>query len=252
MSYEIHITRGGKFGSPGPDPITLQQWCQQVAACTEFAGKKASAFARLGGRPVVFNNGLVAATAPGTAELRTLTALATELRARLFGEDGTEYGFPNHDEVVLTILAVYPQLNTSSLTDSAAADLINVARPCAADLGREALLACRDLDGATAVAGLAYLLCRAVDSGGRPEPAVTCAVAHLLRHKPALLAGLQGENHKAWVTEVERLAKQVEKSPGSYVLRRCHDCNATNRIRLFTGTDQQPTCGRCKASLSLK
>jgi hypothetical protein len=254
MGHEIHVTRGEGFGVAGARPITAEEWQEIVGSQPALVvSKPGSMFARLGARPVVFNAGVIAATSPGHAELEVLRSIATALGARLFGEDGSELGLSPLTEVRRVVHKAFPGLDVSALTEPIAHDLGIVADgdPVVPREDRQrALQACCDLDAAPAKAALAYLLCRAVQSGGRPAPTLTCAAAHLLRHDAARLEGLRRVPTKAWVEELERLAKQVEKKPGQYVIRRCHACGASNRIPLFAPAEQQPKCGGCKAYLA--
>lgn len=84
----------------------------------------------------------------------------------------------------------------------------------------------------------------------QPAPPPTCAAAHLFRHDPARVDGFRRPPTSEWVAELEKLAKQVEKKPGAYVLRRCHECGAVNRIALFPPPQQQAKCGGCKTALA--
>jgi hypothetical protein len=156
-------------------------------------------------------------------------------------------------EVRRVIAAAFAGLDTTALTDALAQQLFVVADGDPAvprEQRRKALEACCALEGSAAKAALAYLLCRAVESAGDPAPTLTCAAAHLLHHDPARVEGLRRAPTKAWVDELERLANQIQKKPGLYVIRRCHACGASNRIPLFAAEDRHPKCGSCKTHLA--
>jgi hypothetical protein len=254
MGHEVHVTRGARFGDAGAEPITAEQWRAVVASQAAITAKgEPSSFARLHGRPIVFNAGLIAVTSPDAESFATLQAIAHELRARIFGEDGVEYTGSVQGEVHRTITAAFADLDVSGLGESTARELALVSDndPAVAPSTRHKALAhCCQLTGAEARLGLAYLLCRAVESGGDPAPTLTCAAAHLLRHDPTRLDSFRDEPTQAFSEEVAALAGLLEKKPGLYVIRKCHPCGAKNRLPLFAPADRRPKCGRCKTLLA--
>jgi hypothetical protein len=252
MGHEVHVTRGGGFGVAGTRPITIEEWREIVTSQTAIVvPSSGSDVAVLGGRPVVFDAGVIATTSPDAAGLAVLRSIATALGARLFGEDGTELGLSAATEVQRVIAVAYPGLDTDVICEELAQVLFDVAEPVLPQAQqRAALKACCGLTGSQAKAALAYLCCRAVESRGQPMPTLTCAAAHLLHCDPALVDGLRGPPTTAWIDELERLAIHVQNRPGHYVIRRCHACGSRNRITLFEPPDRHPRCGRCKALLA--
>lgn len=254
MGHEVHVTRGARFGDAGAEPITPQQWHAVVASQPALSVKsEQSSFARLHGRPIVFNAGLISVTSPDAEAFATLQSIAQELGARIFGEDGVEYTGSVLDEVRRTIADAFDDLDVSGLGESTARELALVSDndpSVAASTRHKALVHCCQLTGADAKLGLAYLLCRAVESGGDPAPTLTCAAAHLLRHDPRRLESFRSEPTQAFSEEVAALAEHVDKKPGLYLIRKCHQCGAKNRLALFAPPDRRPKCGRCKTLLA--
>jgi hypothetical protein len=182
-----------------------------------------------------------------------LRTIAESLEARVFGEDGLEYGVDILGEVRAVLATGLPELDTSMLTDRIAQQLATVGAgdPTVAETVRkQAVIDCSRLEGPLAEVGLSYLACRAVESGGKPPATSTCVAAHLTRHASWRLARFRSEPTAGWVAEVEALAKLVAKKPGAYVVAACHKCGAKNRLPLFPPPDKQPKCGRCKTLLA--
>ncbi len=252
MGHEIHITRGERFGDAGSNPITAQQW-QDLASSTTEIEQSAGAgnFARLHGRPLVFNQGLIAAASAQRESFETLRKIAARLDARLFGEDGVELGLSAATEVRTTFATAFASPDASALADADALNLVILADISSPpETRRTAAESTTQLQGDAAKVALGYLICRAIEASGKPSATLTTVCAHLLRWDPARIDSFRIKHPtKAWVKELETLAKQVDKKPGLYVLRKCHECKATNRIALLS--QKQPKCGRCKTLLAM-
>lgn len=253
MGHEIHITKGPGFGAAGGDPITDAQWTEVVGTHDAIEVRKpGSRFGRLGGRPLVFNAGLIAATSPDEAAMAMLQTIARSLEARLFGEDGTEYGLGVLGAVRSRLRTAFPRLDTSPLAEDAAASLQRVAD--GDPTGDRAVLeqavdACAALEGAAAEIGLSYLIVRAVEAGGQPPASSTSVAAALVPRAPKRLDTFRRAPTEAWVAEVEALAKLMASRPGHYVVRKCPQCGAKNRVVLFAPQGRRATCGKCKTAL---
>lgn len=253
MSHEIHLTRGPGFGAPGEQPLTPADWEALGSAHPELVlTRPGSKFGRIGGRPVVFNAGIISVTSPDEASFAVLRTIAGSSRARIFGEDGLEYGLGTLEDVRCKIDEAFADLDATTLGSKRSQQLADVSDGggcTSADQLRGAVGDCCQLEGASAEAALAYLCSRAVEAGGDPPATSTVVAAHLVHHAPARLQAFRSEPTDGWVAEVEALAKLLVAKPGAYVIRKCHQCGTKNRRPLFAPEDQQPKCGRCKGGM---
>lgn len=114
-------------------------------------------------------------------------------------------------EVVRTVSRGFPKVDVAVLTAPLCDVLVKVADPMCPEAARaEAAAAIAALAGAEGHAALAYLVCRAVECGGEPEPETTETAAALLHLDPTVLAKLRVPPMTEWVREVERLARAAK------------------------------------------
>jgi len=208
MSYEVRVTRGRRFDDPGPRPITEVEWSALVASTPVLEALCAP------GGGLTFGAGMLGFRSPPAEVFSVLFGVAATLRARIFGEDGHEYLADALGDVTRTLRVGFPQVPVGALTAAHGAALHVLDDPrasAAAKSGAEASIAALDSDARRAA--LAWLVCRAVECAGDPDPAVTNAAARLLPTDPRLLAGLRRKPTDAWAAEVE-LRSRERLQPG--------------------------------------
>lgn len=194
MSFRIVLTRGSGPEDPGRG-ISLAEWQALVERDEDLFLADDGLVLRKNeeSRPMIWKDGLVLAQARDEWQLDKLRSLSRALGARLFGEDGAEIGLTDLDDMKIRLRAAYADLDLDLLDSAVYQALIAIdGFDTPAARKEEALAALQSLSPEKGRLALAYLLCRAVECSGDPEPHVLEAVVLLYAHDPERVRSMRG------------------------------------------------------------